>query len=110
MKEVGNVKAVVGESAKFPETVKLELGKAVVMIWNGDRREHNGQAILDVLLVEDRATTRSVFWPVKLPLPPVATPFKIVKVKDGVKGQARAQYSLLMPTTDAERLELWPNV
>lgn len=92
---------------KYPDKVVLEIGEPAVAMYVETPREYNGQQILEVLLQGNKEEKRTLWWPEKLPLPPIMTPFRITKLKAGVKGKARSEYSVEIPETPEETVSLW---
>lgn len=102
------------QERKYPDTVKLEVGKTVIgkmlafreVTFDG-RRQIAVECIVKGVSKDDN-DPRTIWWPnpKKFALPPLATPFRIVRKTQGQKGEP-ALYSVEIAETAAECEALW---
>ena len=102
--EYTNEKANQKKREDFPPTHHLESGAAVVglalEIRRGVETQYGERDVLHIVTREDESTLRTLWWPRRLPLPNLNTPFYLKRLTEKA-------YRLLLPETEEEQKELW---
>ena len=104
MKDYTNVKPETAKREEYPPTLSFPEtgGEGVYQAVEVKLDVHTTYGPKTVVQVVDRQGKKwSIFWPGKLPLPPVATPFKFGR-KD------KKSFFLSVPETEAEMRAIWP--
>lgn len=91
---------------EFPPTHELESGKDVVAIALEQREvetRYGDRTVVEcVIRGEDESKVFTIWWPLKLPSPPLQTPFYLKRI-------SKKNYELLVPENAQEEQEMWEN-